>query len=54
MFGDSIAKRVNAVMKKRIADAEKDYKEGCDVIEREAYTKKGELADECVRKIIGN
>ena len=54
MFEGSIAKRVNAVMKKRIADAEKDYKEGCDVINREAEGKKIDLADECVRKVIGN
>lgn len=41
-------------MKKRIADAEKDYKEGCDVIDREASSKKTDLADDCVRKVIGS
>lgn len=52
MLQGSIAKRVNAVMKKRIADAEKDYKEGCDVIDREAFNKKTELADDLVNKIV--
>lgn len=53
MFGNTIAKRVKAVMEQRIKAAEEAYKSGCEEIDREATDKKNTLADEKVREILG-
>lgn len=65
MFSSNvIEKRVLSVIKKKIADKQKEYDEGCkmladqalaqiEAVQREHEAKKMELTDNCVNDIIG-
>lgn len=53
MIQGTIAKRIAKAIKAKTAAAEKKYNEGCVRIQNEAESRKMDLADECVKEVIG-
>lgn len=53
MFGGIIEKRIMSAIKAKIAIVEKDYKNGCEDIDKDAEFAKKQLADTLVESVIG-